>query len=82
MELVGAGIIAGACHWTPEVSVTLIGKEMEQVMLRESPAIIGEGGEDVREIFAGPAYYIKRHFYNYYNSLSALVTIPIAIFCP
>ena len=79
MELVGTGIIPGACHWTPEVSVTLIGKEMEQDMLRESPAIIGEGGEDVREMFAVSAHYIKRHFY---NSLSALVAIPIAIFCP
>ena len=59
MELIGAGIIAGVCHWTPEVSVILIGKEMEQVKLRESPAIIGEGGDDVREIFAGSAHYKK-----------------------
>ena len=40
----------------PEVSGMAIGREMEQVRITVAPDMMGEGGEDVREIFAGSVY--------------------------
>ena len=37
----------------PEVSGMAIGREMEQVRVTVAPDMMGEGGDDVREIFAG-----------------------------
>ena len=33
-----------------------MGREMEQVRVTVAPDMMGEGGEDVREIFAGSVY--------------------------
>ena len=56
MELSGSGITSGPSHCMPEVSGMAIGREMEQVRITVAPDMMGEGGDDVREIFAGSVY--------------------------
>ena len=54
MELTGLGVTPGGpSHCMPEVSGMAIGREMEQVRVTVAPDMMGEGGDDVREIFAG-----------------------------
>ena len=56
MELTGLGVTPGGpSHCRPEVSGMAIGREMEQVRITVAPDMMGEGGDDVREIFAGSA---------------------------
>ena len=57
MELTGLGVTPGGpSHCTPEVLGMAIGSEMEQVRITVAPDMMGEGGDDVREIFAGSVY--------------------------
>ena len=57
MELTGLGVTPGGpSHCMPEVSGMAIGMEMEQVRITVTPDMMGEGGDGVREIFAGSVY--------------------------
>ena len=57
MELTGLGVTPGGpSHCMPKVSGMAIGREMEQVRVTVAPDMMGEGGEDVSEIFAGSVY--------------------------
>ena len=49
---VGSAVTPGPSHWKTGVSVTPLGREMEQVRVTESPAMtVGEEGD--REMVAG-----------------------------
>ena len=43
----------GPSHCMPEVLGMAMGREMEQVSVTVTPDMMGEGGRDVSEIFAG-----------------------------
>ena len=49
----GVGVTPDPIHWKTGVSVTPLGREMEQVRVTESPASEGGEGEKVREMVAG-----------------------------
>ena len=52
----GVGVIPGPSHWKTGVSVTPLGREMEQVRVTVSPTMtVGEEG--VREMVAGSVIY-------------------------
>ena len=55
----GVGVTPGPSHWKSGVPVTPAGRVTEQVRVRESPARMGEEGEEVREMVAGSAYGVK-----------------------
>ena len=58
--LAGVGVTPGPSHWKTGVSVTPLGREMEQVRVTESPAMTaGEPG--VREMVAGSVIPGKMH---------------------
>ena len=46
----GVGFTPGPTHWKSGVPVTPAGRVTEQVRVTESPATMGERGEEVREI--------------------------------
>ena len=48
----GVGITPGPTHWKSGVPVTPAGRVIEQVRVRESPAMMGEEGEEEREMVA------------------------------
>ena len=52
----GVGVTPGPTHWKSGVPVTPAGRVIEQVRVRESPATMGEGGEEVREIINESVY--------------------------
>jgi hypothetical protein len=54
--LAGVGISPALSQLKTGVPFTPGGREMEQVSVRVSPAMIGEGGVDSREMLAGTAY--------------------------
>ena len=49
----GVGVTPGPSHWKSGVPVTPVGRVTEQVRVTVSPAMMGEEGEEVREIVAG-----------------------------
>ena len=53
VESAGVGVILGPTHWKSGVSVTPAGRVAEQMRVRESPAMMGEEGEEKRENMAG-----------------------------
>ena len=58
--LAGVEVTPGPSHWKTGVSVTPLGREMEQVRVTESPAMtVGEEG--VREMVAGSVIPGKMH---------------------
>ena len=48
----GVGVTPGPSHWKTGVPVTPAGRVTEQVRVSESPAMMGEEGEDEREMVA------------------------------
>ena len=65
----------GPFQWKIGEPFTPVGSETEQVRLRESPAIIGDGGVDLSEIFVCSAYYGREninisHKYKMYTNSS------------
>ena len=48
----GVGVTPGPSHWKSGVPVTPAGRVTEQVRVRESPATMGEEGEEEREMVA------------------------------
>ena len=70
MELTGLGVTPGGLsHCMPEVLEMAIGREMEQVRITVTPDMMGEGGDDVSEIFAGSVY--KDHIIIIMRTLSS-----------
>ena len=55
----GVGVTPGPSHWKSGVPVTPAGRVTEQVRVTESPARMGEGGEEVREMVAGSVHGVK-----------------------
>ena len=49
----GVGVTPGPSHWKSGAPVTPAGRVTEQVRVTESPATMGEGGEEEREMVAG-----------------------------
>ena len=49
----GVGVTPGPTHWKSGVPVTPAGRVIEQVRVRESPAMMGEEGEEDREMVVG-----------------------------
>ena len=62
------------------VPVTPAGRVTEQLRVTESPATMGEGGEEIREMVAGSVHGEKYNNYMYvyctYN-ISLMYTLPI-----
>ena len=56
LELSGVGISPGPFHWGSEVSVIPAGKKTVHVKVTVAPIMMGEMGEDVREMVAGAVY--------------------------
>ena len=56
MGLAGIGVSPGPSQLKTGLPFTPGGREMEQVSVRASPAMMGEGGVDSREMLAGTAY--------------------------
>ena len=48
----GVGVTPGPSHWKSGVPVTPAGRVTEQVRVRESPATMGEEGEEESEMVA------------------------------
>ena len=53
VELAGIGVTPGPCHWKSGVPVTPAGRVTEQVRVTESPTMMGEEGEEEREMVVG-----------------------------
>ena len=49
----GVGVTPGPSHWKFGTPVTPAGRVTEQVRVTESPAMMGERGEEEREMVAG-----------------------------
>ena len=49
----GVGVTPGPSHWKFGVPVTPVGRVTEQVRVTVSPAMMGEEGEEVREMVVG-----------------------------
>ena len=49
----GVGVTPGPSHWKSGVPFTPIGRVTEQVRVTVSPAMMGEEGEEVREMVVG-----------------------------
>ena len=49
----GVGVTPGPSHWKSGVPVTPAGRVTEQVRVTESPAMMGEEGEEERKMVAG-----------------------------
>ena len=50
MGLAGVGVTPDPSHWKSGVPVTPAGRVTEQVRVTDSPAMMGEEGEEEREI--------------------------------
>ena len=49
----GVGVTSGPSHWKSGVPASLSSRVTEQVRVTVSPAMMGEEGEEVREMVAG-----------------------------
>ena len=52
----GVGLTPGPTHWKSGVPVTPAGRVTEQVRVREAPAVMGERGEELKEMVAGSVH--------------------------
>ena len=52
----GVGVTPGPTHWMSGVPVTPAGRVTEQMRVRESPATMGEEGEEERKIIKESVY--------------------------
>ena len=52
VEAAGVGVTPGPTHWDSGVPVTPAGRVTEQVRVTETPARMGEGGGEMREMVA------------------------------
>ena len=70
----GVRVIPGPSHWKTGVSVTPLGREMEQVRVTVSPAMTA-GEEGVREMVAGPVR--EDMSVNHVWSITVVLIVPV-----
>ena len=69
----GVGVTPGPSHWKSGVPVTPAGRVTEQVRVTESPARMGVGGEEVREMVADSVHGEKYNIMCLCYALSGLM---------
>ena len=71
----GVGVTPGPSHWKSGIQVTPIGRVTEQVRVTVSPAMMGEEGEEVREMVVGSVEEVHDTLFEQFIITHQFITI-------